>query len=208
MTQPYPPPQGAPQFSSRPGPPAPEQPSLLPWLILAGGMLMAALVVLGVLLFTGKDNTDTAAAAARTTQQSDAGRGDTDGRAVMPPESAGPELPGDVIDDNGPIYEHTLDKAAAFMDDVILGDWPSAISHGSQEFQLHYGDDTDRFAAEIAQATNGGTLGDYSLDSATYDATVAADVVSITIIMEEGWPDDFTVLIGEEDGNLVVVGFR
>ena len=42
--------------------------------------------------------------------------------------------------------------------------------------------------------------------SATYDATVDTDVVSITIIVEEGWPDDFTVLVSEEDGYLVVVG--
>jgi hypothetical protein len=26
--------------------------------------------------------------------------------------------------------------------------------------------------------------------------------------MEEGWPDDFTVLVSEEDGHLVVVGFE
>lgn len=44
--------------------------------------------------------------------------------------------------------------------------------------------------------------------SATYDATVDADVVSITIIVEQGWPDDFTVLVSEEDGYLVVVGFQ
>jgi hypothetical protein len=41
-----------------------------------------------------------------------------------------------------------------------------------------------------------------------WDATNEADVVGMTVIMAEGWPDDFTVLIGAEDGNLVVVGFQ
>ena len=78
---------------------------------------------------------------------------------MIPPEDGG-----------GAYWEYSMDKAAAFMDGVILGD--------------------------------------YSLDWATYDATVDADVVSITITMEEGWPDDFTVLVSEEDGYLVVVGFE
>jgi hypothetical protein len=149
------------------------------------------------------------AAASRSTQADQ--RGDIDGNAVVPPDADQEELPGDVIppeDGGGAYWEHSMDKAAAFMDDVVLGDYPSAISHGSQDFQAVFSDGTELFGQQIAEATNGGTLGDYSLDWATYDATVDADVVSITIIMEEGWPDDFTVLVSEEDGYLVVVGFE
>jgi hypothetical protein len=178
MTQPYPPPgpgeghpatpeaprygQGQPPYAQPPyGPPhgsGPKRNSLLPGLIVTTVLLVAAM---GVLAFVLLRSNDTAAdtSAVSESVQADEQLGDVDGNAVVPPASdgSGPELPSDVIDEGGRVYGHTLDKAAAFMDDVILGDWASATSYGGQEFQLHYDGDADLFAAEIAEATNGGT---------------------------------------------------
>jgi hypothetical protein len=219
MTQPYGGSGSYPQGPVGPGVPpsqggwnAPPPPrnKLLPWLIGAAVIVVALAGVLAFVLLKADDNAPSENAAASRSTQADQ-RGDIDGNAVVPPDADQEELPGDVIppeDGGGAYWEHSMDKAAAFMDDVVLGDYPSAISHGSQDFQAVFSDGTELFGQQIAEATNGGTLGDYSLDWATYDATVDADVVSITITMEEGWPDDFTVLVSEEDGYLVVVGFE
>jgi hypothetical protein len=208
------PPQGPGPYGV-PGAPGPAKRSLLPWLIVTGVALVAALGVLVFLLLRGDDGGTTNAAEQSTepsAQQSDEGLGDTDGDAVVPPDHDGPEQQGDVIpedDGTGFGYDASADRAAAFMDRVMLGDYDGAIGFGGQEFQLYYDGDTALFAAEIEEATNGGTLDyDYSIDSVVWDAANEADVVSMTVIMAEGWPDDFTVLIGAEDGNLVVVGFQ
>ena len=189
--------------------PPPPRNKLLPWLIGAAVIVVALAGVLAFVLLKADDNAPSENAAASRSTQADQGghrrqRGRPTGR--RPGGAAGDVIPPE--DGGGAYWEHSTDKAAAFMDDVILGDYPSAISHGSQDFQAVFSDGTELFGQQIAEATNGGTLGDYSLDRATYDATVDADVVSITIIMEEGWADDFTVLVSEEDDHLVVVGFE
>jgi hypothetical protein len=225
-TQQFPAAQGqpAPQYGpgpyGGPGAPAPKQRNLLPWLIAMGVLLLAALGVLTFLLFRGEEDAGTTNAADRSAagqsagqsaEPDDEGLGDVDGDAVVPPDYDGPEEQGDVIpedDGTGFGYDNTADRATAFMDQVILGDHFAAISHGGQEFQLYYDGDTDLFAQEIAEATEGGTLYNYSIDSITWDPDNEADVVDVSIEMEEGWMDEFLVLVGAEGGNLVIVGFQ
>jgi hypothetical protein len=217
MTEPYPPQHGpgpqygtAPQYGA-PGAPGPKKRSLLPWLIAAVVALIAALGVLVFVLLRADDGTPASNAAATATVPSDQGLGDTDGDAVVPPEYDGPEQQGEIIpadDGTGFGYDASMDRVTAFMDQVILGDYPAAISHGGQEFQAIYSDGTDLFAQEIAEATGGGTLYNYSVDSVTWDPVNEGDLVDISIEMEEGWMDEFFVLVGAEDGRLVIVGFQ
>jgi hypothetical protein len=203
-----------PQYGA-PGAPGPKKPSLLPWLIATGVALVVVLGVLVVVLVRAGDDAPASNADATATVPSDEGLGDTDGNAVVPPDYDGPEQQGDVIPPEEPLpldegalnYDGSLDRATAFMDDVFLGDYPSAIGHGSQDFQAYYAGDTDLFAHEITEVSNGGTFYGYSVDSVGYDMANEADVVDISIEMEEGWMDEFLVLIGEENGQLVVVGF-
>jgi hypothetical protein len=202
-----------------PGAPGPAKRSLLPWLIATGVALVAALAVVVFLLLRGEDGGTTNAAdrstadqsAEPSAQQSDEGLGDIDGDAVVPPDwTDGPEEQGEIFpedDGTGFGYDASADRAAAFMDQVILGDYEAAISHGGQEFQAIYSD-TGLFAQEIGESTEWGTLYNYSIDSIVWDPDNQGDLVDISIEMEEGWMDEFLVLVGAEDGNLVVVGFQ
>lgn len=190
---------------------APPRNKLLPWLIGAAVVVVPLAGVLAFVLLEADDNDPSGNAAAFRSTQADDQRGDVDGDAVVPPDADREELPGGVIrpEDGGGAYcEHSMDKATAFMDDVTLGDYPSAISHGSQDFQAVSSDGPELFGQQIAEATNGGTLYNHSADYAQYDTVNRADVVRMNIEMEEGWIGDFEVLVSEENGYLVVVGFQ
>jgi hypothetical protein len=189
----------------------PPRNKLLPWLIGAAVIVVALAGVLAFVLLKADDNDPSENAAASRSTQADDQRGDVDGDAVVPPDADQEELPGGVIppEDGGGAYcEHSMDKATAFMDDVILGDYPSAISHGSQDFQAVFSDGTELFGQQIAEATNEGTLYNHSADYVQYDTVNQADAVHMSIEMEEGWIGDFEVLVSEENGYLVVVGFQ
>ncbi|WP_091324010.1 hypothetical protein [Geodermatophilus ruber] len=223
-----PPEYGLPQY----GAPAPEpkQRNLLPWLVATGVALLVAVGVLLFLLLRGDDEgstTDTAAqSAAPSSAPSDEGLGDVDGDAVVPPEAAdeglgdvdgdavvpppadeGVELPGHVIVEDGSVIPGSLDRGAAFMDEVVLGDYRSALGHGGADFQAYYGDDADLLREEIATGAGAPPV-NYSIDGVGFLAEADADVLALTVELPDGTYGQLAVFVGEENGRAVVVGFQ
>jgi hypothetical protein len=212
-------PYGQPSYGG-PGATPPARNKLLPWLIAAGVALAAALAALGFVLLGSDDGSGTTAARATASEQADEeaageGLGDTDGDAVVPPDYDGPELQGEIIPDEGTPYAGdggavlgSVDRGAAFMDDVVLGDLPSALGHGNAQFQIYYGGDVDLLADEIAVAAGGPLPVNYTIDAVSFDPRSEYDILELTVELPDGTYDPMIVLVGEEGGTAVVVGFQ
>jgi hypothetical protein len=209
MTQQYapqaPPPYGQPPYGG-PGAPPPRG-KALPWLIAALVLLLAVAGVLGFLLLKSNDKGSTAA---DQSAQADDQLGDVDGEAVEPPpgdEGAGPPE-GEPYTDGGGVITGSEDRAAAFMDEVVLGQFENALGHGGTAFQEYYAGDAGLLEDEIITAAGGARPVNYTIDAVGYNADVDADVLSLTVEQPDGTIDDMIVLVGEEGSTTVVVGFE
>jgi hypothetical protein len=225
MSQPYPPqavhpePQfGPPAYGQPPfgGPGAkPPRNKLLPWLI---GMVVALVVALGALAFVllgADDDAANSTAAASESVPGDEQLGDVDGDAVVPPDHDGPEEQGEIFPEDDGAYTGdggaivgSLDRGAAFMDDVVLGDYASALGHGGADFQAYYNGDDSQLADEMAIGSGGALPVNYTIDAIGWDPKTEADILELTVELPDGTFDDLIVLVGEESGMAVVVGFQ
>ena len=194
-------------------PPAPtagrpkQRRSLVPWLVAALVLLVAAAGVIAFLLLRADDD---APAAGDERVQAQEPLGDVDGDAVVPPEADEEQVP----DDHGAPYTGdggtipgSVDRAAVFMDDVVLGDFGSAVGHGSADFQTRYGADPSVIGSEIA-AIDGSLPENYTIDAVQSDEALGGDVVVLTVVLPDGSYNGLDVIVGEEDGRAVVLGFR
>ncbi|RBY83184.1 hypothetical protein DQ240_17420 [Blastococcus sp. TF02A-26] len=101
----------------------------------------------------------------------------------------------------------SVDRAAAFMDDVVLGDFPSAVGHGGSDFQDRYGPDETLLADDIAAITTALPV-DYTIDAVQSDSGHDADVVTLTVELPDGSYSGLGVYVADEDGIAVVIGFQ
>lgn len=213
MSHPYPPAdvtQQLPAYGGPPSPPpAPRRNALLPWLVGALVLLVALAGVLAFVLLRADDTADSAPA--EESVQAEEQLGDVDGDAVVPPEADEEQVPDDHGAPNtgdGGQVAGSVDRAAAFMDDVVLGDFPTAIGHGGSDFQAYYAGDADLLAAEIAEAAGGTLPANYTLDAVSSDPGTGADVVDVTLELPDGSYDGMVVLVGQEGDLAVVIGFQ
>ncbi|MGY1803824.1 hypothetical protein ACI78T_11145 [Blastococcus sp. SYSU D00922] len=213
MSHPYPPadttqqlpPYGQPSYP----PPAPQRNSLVPWLIGTLVLLVAVAGVLAFLLLRADDTADSNPA--QESAQAEEQLGDLDGDAVVPPEADEEQVPDDhgtpYAGDGGQIIG-SVDRGAAFLDDVVLGDFPTAIGHGGSDFQAYYAGDADLLSAEIAEAAGGTLPVNYTIDAVSFDPGTASDVLDVTLELPDGSYDGMVVLVGQEGGTAVVIGFQ
>ncbi|WP_158548767.1 hypothetical protein [Blastococcus sp. TF02A-26] len=187
---------------------APPRRSLVPWLVAALVLLVAAVGVIAFLLLEADD--DGRATTGDERVQAEEQLGDVDGDAVVPPEADEEQVP----DDHGAPYTGdggtvpgSVDRAAAFMDDVVLGDFPSAVGHGGSDFQDRYGPDETLLADDIAAITTALPV-DYTIDAVQSDSGHDADVVTLTVELPDGSYSGLGVYVADEDGIAVVIGFQ
>lgn len=207
MTPPYAPPQHhGPPTGPPTGPPygpptgPPPRNKALPWAIGVLVTLLAVAGVLVVLLLTRDDDAPAPPAAQSTASEATT--------AAPTPTDQGATPPGEepYADDGGSITG-SADRAAVFLDDVVLGDYENALGHGGSDFQAYYGGDADLLEEEILTATGGVQPVGYAVVGVEYDAEVDADVISVSAELPDGGTDDLVVLVGEEGTSTVVVGF-
>jgi hypothetical protein len=211
-----PPPYGPSQPYPSPGPygppgpygaPAqPPQKNLLPWLIVGGAVLLSAIGILLVVLFTGNGSTPVDETATRVSST-----------APAPSSSASPsrqpalgDLPG-----GAQLAEPTLTAGNAFpgSDGVALA-WIEGMAHG--DFQAAYdlscaevqdaattaaagGDPAYELARYFFEQTLGGVgFTEGTFDSIQYDDTTGTDIAAFTLALDNG--ESFTLLlyVGED----------
>ena len=177
---------------------APPRSKALPWLI---GVLVVLLVVAGVLAFLLIQRDDDAPST--PTAQS------TSTETSAPPTDQGATPAGEepYTDDGGNITG-SADRGAAFMDEVVLGQYENALGHGGSDFQAYYAGDADLLETEILTATGNAQPVNYTIDAVEYESEVDADVLSLTVELPDGTRDDMVVLVGEEGTGTVVIGFE
>jgi hypothetical protein len=180
---------------------------LVPWLVAAVVLLVAALAVLLFVLLKADDD---APPSGDERVQAEEQLGDVDGDAVVPPDADDEQVPADEgtpYGGDGGAIVGSVDRGAAFMDDVVLADFPSAVGHGSVEFQARYGADESQLGMDIADIT-GSLPVNYTIDAVQYDEAVQADVLVLTVELLDGTYTGLDVIVGEEDGRAVVLGFQ
>lgn len=214
-SQPYaqPGPYGPPGSYGAPGPygvpsqpPGPPQKNLLPWLIVGGAVLLSAIGILLVVLFTGTGSPAVEETATRVSSTAPA----TSSSASPSRQPALGDLPG-----GAQLAEPTLTAGNAFpgSDGVALA-WIEGMAQG--DFQAAY----DLSCAEVQDAATtaaaGGDpayeLGRYfyeqtlggvgftegTFDSIQYDDTTGTDIAAFTLALDNG--ESFTLLlyVGED----------
>ena len=173
---------------------APPKSKAIPWLI---GVLVVLLIVAGVLAFLllTRDDDAPASPAATTAPPTSTDQGAT-------PSGEEPYT------DAGGVITGSADRGAAFMDEVVLGQFENALGHGGADFQAYYNGDAGLLEDEIITAAGGARPVNYTIDGVGYNSEVDADVLSLTVEQPDGTRDDMVVLVGEEGSTTVVVGFQ
>jgi hypothetical protein len=173
----------------------------IPWLIGLLAVLLVVAAVLAFLLIRQGDDPGTPAAQTTPSEQS------TSSEPTSTDQGATPSGEEPYTDEGGSITG-SADRGAAFMDEVVLGQFENALGHGGTDFQAYYDGDAGLLEEEIITAAGGAAPVTYTIDGVGYNSEVDADVLSLTVEQPDGTLDDMVVLVGEEGTSTVVVGFQ
>ncbi|SOE02088.1 hypothetical protein [Blastococcus haudaquaticus] len=202
-----PPPYGQPgPYGPPPGQPQPPKRNLLPWLIVAGALLVSGAGIALVLLLSGGDSGTEDRADASTSSSSSSRTPSTSSPASPTSEQSLGDLPG-----GAQVAEPTLtagnafggsdEVALAFVDALADGNWQTAYDLSCAEVQdastaaaVESGDpayELGRYFYEQVLGGVGFTGGTF--DSIQYDDTTNTDVGAFTLDLENG--ETFTLLV-------------
>jgi hypothetical protein len=200
------------RYGAPPQPPRPPTKNLLPWLIVAGAVLLSGLGIALVLLLTGGDSggedraagTESSSAPATTSPASpsrEAPVGDLPGGAQVAEQSAAAEgaFPG------------SEGVAFTWVDAMADGDWQTAYDLSCAEVQdaasnaAAGGDPAYELGRYFYEQTLGGVgFTEGTFDSIEHDPTSGTDIGVFTLALENG--ETFTLLV-YVDEDLTVCDF-
>jgi hypothetical protein len=171
-----------------PAAPPPKRRNPMPWLIALLALSLAFAAVVGVLLLTD-DDASPAPAADRSADQN------APADASVPPAGDGGSVDG------------SADRAAAFMDDVVRGDYAAAVGHGSADFAERFGPEGELLSDHVTTLI-GGEPTEYLVDAVDSDEASGGDVVTLGVTLTDGGLAELRLLVVEDDGSAVVAGFE
>lgn len=206
--QPGPPiPYGPPgPFGPPPQPPRPPRNNLLPWLIVAGAVLLSGIGIVLVLLLTGKDSEQENRAAPTESSRP---------AATTSPASPSREAPVGDLPGGAQVAEPTVSSVGAFpgSDGVALGwveamadgDWQTAYDLSCAEVQdaattaAAGGDPAYELGRYFYEQTLGGVgFTEGTFDSIEHDPTTGTDIGVFSLALDNGETFTLLVYVGED----------
>ena len=183
-------PYGQPAGGYPPGPPPPKQGNALPWIIVAGAVLLSGIGLLLVVLLTGDDSPETApvaTSAATTAEPADTSSSDESpsGGVGFSSAASGDE----------PLYAGSPDAAIAYMDALLARDNQKAYDLACEADRGLVGvlsaatgqSPPDVLAQTVYdQKTNGEFMTGGTFDGLSHDIFSSLDQANFTVELESG----------------------
>jgi hypothetical protein len=199
----FPPPPGYGGYPPPPfGPPPPQpprKPNLLPWLIVAGAVLISGLGIALVVLLTGDDSADRQAAVSTSAAPS------SSSSATPSRQNDTAQLPGgarvaEPADDSGGRFAGSGDVALTWVQAMADGDFQTAYDLSCTDVQASSDAAADEEGPAQALGTyfyditlGGETFSGGTFDGVEYDDVSGTDLASFTLDMDSG--EDFLLLV-------------